>query len=273
MALKIELDTLDEVPSHFHELYSEVDGKFTLTGIEGLKTQKDINNLTTALTKERADHKQTKERYQPILSLGKEIPDIISMIDRIPELEALASGKVDETKIEQLVESRIKAKLSPVERALEAERQRAMLLENENNNFKHEKKITTIHSALRKAAKETKVRSDALDDAVMLAERYFELDETGAVIGRSDSNGVIPGMDPVAWFMENQSKRAYLWGETVGGGASGSGNNFAGIANPWSYDNWNLTEQGKILKANASRADQLAKAAGTSIGGGRPSKK
>ena len=273
MALKIIEETLDSVDAPFHSLYTEQDGKFVLTGVEGLKTQEDINRLTVSLTKERNDHKATKEKYAPIVALGKDPNEIVSLIDRIPELEELAKGKIDDTKIEQIVETRLKAKLTPVERALEAEKQRATLFEQENKTFKERERTGKIHDALRKAAIETKIRPEAVDDALLLAERYFELDETGVVIGKSDMSGVSPGIDPIAWFIENQSKRPYLWGDSFGGGAGGSGNNFAGVVNPWTADNWNLTEQGKILQANPKRAEQLAASAGTTIGGKKPIKK
>jgi hypothetical protein len=273
MPLKLVEETLDTLEPHFHELYTEKDGKFVLTGVEGLKTQDDINRVMVSLTKERNDHKATKEKFAPLVAIGKDPTEILTLIDRIPELEELAKGKVDDAQIDKIVESRLKAKLTPVERALEAEKQRAELFEKENKTYKERERTTTIHEALRKAALETKIRPDAVDDALMLAERYFEVDETGSVIGKSDIKGVSPGMDPVAWFIENQTKRAYLWGESFGGGAGGSGNNFQSVVNPWTAENWNLTEQGKILQANAKRAEQLATSAGTTIGGKKPSKK
>jgi hypothetical protein len=45
------------------------------------------------------------------------------------------------------------------------------------------------------------------------------------------------------------------------------------MVNPWTADNWNMTEQGKIYTSDPSRAEQLAKAAGTTVGGPRPAKK
>lgn len=272
MALNIVEDSLESIAEPFHELYTEKDGKFHLTGVVGLKTQDDINRLNIALAKEREETKKVKEKYAPISSLGKSVDEIITLVDRIPELELAAKGNIDETKIEEILQPRIKAKLGPIERALETEKQKAKDLESQLTTYQQRERANVLKTALSKAAKETKVRDDAIDDAVMLAERYFEIDETGAVIGKSDMQGVSPGIDPVAWFIENQTKRTYLWGETIGGGAGGSRESFGGVSNPWSADNWNMTKQGEIFKANPQRANQLAKMAGTTIGGPKPKK-
>ena len=64
MKLKLVVEKLDEIDSKYHDLYTEKDGKYEFTGVEGIKTQADIDRLQTALTKERADHKSTKEKYK-----------------------------------------------------------------------------------------------------------------------------------------------------------------------------------------------------------------
>ena len=86
--LKAILDSLEGVEPHFQSLYTERNGKYELTGIEGVKTQANIDRLQTALTKERNNHKTLKDRFA---TFGDRKPeDIISALDRIPELEAAA---------------------------------------------------------------------------------------------------------------------------------------------------------------------------------------
>lgn len=47
----------------------------------------------------------------------------------------------------------------------------------------------------------------------------------------------------------------------------------AGEENPWAKDNWNMTKQGDFLKKyGTEKATQMAKLAGTTIGGLRPQK-
>ena len=43
MALQIIVETLDDVDEKYHDLYTEKDGKFHLTGVDGMKTQADID--------------------------------------------------------------------------------------------------------------------------------------------------------------------------------------------------------------------------------------
>jgi hypothetical protein len=74
---------------------------------------------------------------------------------------------------------------------------------------------------------------------------------------------------------EMQETKTHWWPGSQGGGARGSqgGGGFSG-KNPWSAEGWNMTEQGSYLKAHGKdRAEKMAQAAGTSLGGRRPTKK
>lgn len=266
MTLKAVLDTLEGVEDHFHGLYTERNGKFELTGIEGVKTQADVDRLQTALNKERNDHKGLREKYAPLAAF--DTADILDRYNRHEELLAASEGKLDDTKINGIVESRIRSKLGPVER--ERDTLKAQLAERDQIILGYQTKETqrAISDKVREAATGAKILPEAFDDALLLAERVFELAEDGRVVTK-DNVGVTPGIDPSVWFTELQTKRPHWWGPSVGGGGRGS-QTPGGSTNPWSNENWNLTEQGKILTANRSRAEQLAKAAGTSIGGPRP---
>ncbi len=266
MTLKAVLDTLEGVEDHFHGLYTERNGKFELTGIEGVKTQADVDRLQTALTKERNDHKGLREKFAPLSNF--DITEVVAKLDRFGELEEAAKGKLDDAKIDEIVGKRITSKLAPVER--ERENLKGQLGEALKTIESYQTKETqrTISDKVREAATGAKILSEAFDDALLLAERVFELTEDGRVVTK-DNVGVTPGIDPSVWFTELQTKRPHWWGPSVGGGGRGS-QTPGGATNPWSHDNWNLTEQGKVLTANRARAEQLAKAAGTSIGGPRP---
>lgn len=266
MTLKAVLDTLEGIEEHFHPLYTERNGKFELTGIEGVKTQADVDRLQTALTKERNDHKSLREKFAPLSNF--DISEVVAKLDRFGELEEAAKGKLDDAKIDEIVSKRITSKLAPVER--ERENLKSQLSEALKAIESYQLKETqrTISDKVREAATGAKILPEAFDDALLLAERVFELTEDGRVVTK-DNVGVTPGIEPSVWFTELQSKRPHWWGPSVGGGAGGS-KTPGGSTNPWTHENWNLTEQGKILMANRSRAEQLAKAAGTSIGGPRP---
>lgn len=266
--LKAILDTLEGIEPHFHSLYTERNGKFELTGIEGVKTQADIDRLQTALTKERGDHKLLKDRY---VLLGDRKPeDIVAALDRIPELEAAAKGNIDDAKLNELVEGRIKTRLAPIERQNQTLAQQLAERETSLAELRGKESQRIVADSVRTAAMKLKVVDSALEDVILLGERVFSIDEsTGAVVTK-DNVGVTPGISADVWLTDMQAKRPHWWGPSQGGGAGGNRGGGGGVTNPWSKDSWNLTEQGRIYKENVGKAEQLAKAAGTSIGGPKP---
>ncbi len=265
--LKAILDSLEGVEPHFQSLYTERNGKYELTGIEGVKTQADVDRLQTALTKERTDHKQLKDRFSV---LGDRKPeDVIAALDRIPELEAAAKGNLDETKISELVEGRIKSRLAPIERQAQTLQQQLSEANASLEMLRTKDSLRIVTDAVRGAASKLKVVDSAVEDVTLLAERLFTIDETGAVITK-DNVGVTPGISADVWLTDMQAKRPHWWGPSQGGGAGGNRGGGSGVTNPWSKDSWNLTEQGRIYKENSGKAEQLAKAAGTTIGGPKP---
>ena len=265
--LKAILDSLEGVEPHFQSLYTERNGKYELTGIEGVKTQADIDRLQTALTKERNDHKTLKDRFA---TFGDRKPeDIISALDRIPELEAAAKGNLDEAKLNEIVEGRIKSRLAPVERQAQTLQQQLSEANASLEMLRTKDSLRIVTDAVRGAASKLKVVDSAVEDVTLLAERLFTIDETGAVVTK-DNVGVTPGISADVWLTDMQAKRPHWWGPSQGGGAGGNRGGVSGVTNPWSKDAWNLTEQGRIYKENSGKAEQLAKAAGTTIGGPKP---
>lgn len=268
MGLKAIYDTLDDIPEPHRELYSERNGKFELSGIDGVKSQADVDRLQTALTKERDAHKAAKTSAEAYAALGK-IEDLQARLDRIDELETAAAGKLDDEAINKLVEGRLRTKVAPLERGVT--KLTEDLAERDARIAKYEERDRTraIHDAVRAAALSSKVNEHAVEDVLLLAERLFEVDEEGRV-SMKDNVGYTPGVDPVVWLTEIQPKRPHWWPPSHGGGARGGGNGGGSGPNPFSADGWNLTEQGKLYRENPTRAAQLAQLAGTTVGGPRP---
>lgn len=275
MTLKTTHDSLDEIPEQFRELYTEKAGKFELTGITGVQTPENIRRLETALAKERDEHKATKTKFQPWAELDHS--EIMSKLDRIPELEAAAAGNLDEAAIEELVNKRvsgtINSKTAPLERQAKQLQTQLEEIQAERDALAAEKKQRIIHDQVRSALVKSKVLPEAQDDALMLAERVFEIrEDDGAVITR-DNVGVTPGLAAEAWLQEISEKRPHWWPSSTGGGAGG-GSGGGGDRNPFSAEHWNMTEQGRIFREKgADTAERLAKAAGTTVGGPKPAAK
>jgi len=273
MVLKAIHDRLDEIPEPFRELFTEKDGKFELTGITGLKTQADVDRIEKALKKERDEHKAAKTKLQAWGELDPE--DVHSKLDRIPELEVAAKGKLDEAKVEELVAKRVegvlKGKTAPLERQLKTiEKEKADWLA-ERDGFVAADRSRKIADAVTKALLAAKVMPEAHEDALLLAGRVFEVRaEDGAVVAR-DGVGITPGIDPPAWLSEIQARKPHWWPPSQGGGAKGGGPGSLNGANPWSAEHWNVTEQARYARAHGEeKAAALAKVAGSRIGATRP---
>lgn len=272
MPIPQTLEKLDDIPETFRDSYKEVDGKYVLATVPGFKAQSDFEKVNEALRKEREDHKGTKTKYSVF---GDKTPDdILAQLDRIDELEAAAKGKLNEEQISELVEKRLKPKLAPIERELGTYKTKLAEAESKIGEYTAKERQRAITDAVREAiGKSDGFQSAAVEDALLLAERVLEIDESGAVVTR-DGVGVTPGVAPGVWLTEIQTKRPHWWGPTQGGGArGGTGSGVSGGKNPFSAEHWNLTEQGRLIQANRANAEQLAKAAGTKIGGGKPAPK
>lgn len=268
MALQIIVETLDDVDEKYHDLYTEKDGKFELTGVEGMKTKADVDRLQTALTKERAEHKNLKERVK--LLGDRKIEDVIVELDRIPELEATAKG---DKNVDELVEAKLRAKIVPIERerdkyAKELDEAKATI-----GNYESASRVRKIHDSIRSAVgKQQGFQKSAIEDAVTLGERLFEVLDDGSVVTK-DNVGVTPGISAEDWLADRKNDKPHWWGTSQGGGAAGSRGAGATGDNPWTNGGWNLTKQGQIIREDPKRAEQLARAAGTTIGGPKPEAK
>lgn len=271
-----------EVEEAFRSLYTERNGEFVLTGITGVKSQADVDRVQASLTAEREAHKKTKDRLRPlqfnghsIVEMGDdELKEAVTAFDGYEELKTKAesAGKVDDTKINELVEQRIKAKIAPVEREKAKLAEDLKAATEKIAAYTTAETTRTIHDAVRKARIASKVIDTAEDDVLMLAERVFELTEDGRVVTK-DKVGVTPGIEADIWLQEMQEKRPHWWPESQGGGAKGGKPGTPTGDNPWSAKHWNLTKQGQyIVQHGEAKAEQMAKAAGSFIGATAPAK-
>lgn len=271
--LELQYDTKEEVPAAVLDLYTEVEGKFNLTGINGMKTQTDVANVQEALRKEREDHKAVQELMKPWKDMKPD--EVRANLDRIPELEAAAKGKLDDEAINKIVEGRLTQKTGPLDRQIATITGERDTLQVENETLKTSIIRRDMNEAVRLVATEMKVVPTAIPDVELIAGSFLERDDTsGQFIVKADAVGVTPGVDIKQFMKEMQKVRPHWWPNSEGGGAGGGGQQFGGQANPWHRDSWNITNQGKVLTEQGRPvADNMAKAAGTTVGGLRPAEK
>lgn len=272
MQLKLKLTTLEGLDPAFHELYTEqADKTYLLTGVEGMKTQGDIDKVTAALVKERADHKAFREKFA---LLGDQDPvDLLAQLDRIKELEAAAAGKIDEAKINEIVEGRLRTKLGPIERENKQLKDQLAAEQGVSAELKAKEKKREIIDAAMKAAAKKGVEPDSYEYVQIYAERMLDRLDDGTIVTK-DNVGVTPGVDPDVWLSEMQQRHRKWWPASQSGNSTGNGGggSISGD-NPWTATGWNITKQTEILTADPKRAEQMARSAGTFVGGPRPQAK
>jgi len=270
MAFKAILDSVDDLPEEVKKEYVERNGKWEIQ-VEGMKTQADVDRVQGALTKERTEHGALKSRFA--LLGDRKIEDILPELDKIDEYKAAADGKLDDEKINGIVEARVKTRVAPIERERDTLKGQVAEKDQLITGFQAQEKTRTIHDQARRAATSAKLLPEAVDDFLLLADRVFEVRADDGKVVVKDNVGFTPGVEPSVLLTDLADKRPHWWGTTSGGGGRGSTTGGSGTVNPFSHEHWNLTEQGKIVTTDPSKADQLAKAAGTTVGGGRPAAK
>lgn len=261
MPFELTYKTRDEIPSEISYLYSQVGDEFKIVDQSSFKTTADTDRLNNALTMERNDHKSAKSK----LALWQDLDptETLQKLDRVAELEAANAGKIDESKMNEMVEGRLSSRTAPLEREVKKlSTEREELLQKVSKYEALEKK-RVIHDEVRKACVDSKVLDTASADVLFIAEHNFEVTDDGRVITK-DGCGMQAGLDAKVWLSENKSLRPHWWpadnGMNAGGGKGGSPSD-----NP--FKTGNMTEQGRLYKENPDLARQMAKQAGVVIGG------
>lgn len=282
--IKSAYETVEEIPEGFGELYAERNGKFELIGVEGIKTQSDIDKLQEANRKERELHKVTKEHLAQFADIDP--VDLKAKLEELAEAQAklatlTAEGRVDEEKVAARIEAAVNRAVGPVSRDKEAlarqvEAQKKIVSEKDAAVVALENSIKTdkIRSAIRDAAVSGAhpVLATAVADAVLVGESMFEIVD-GKLVTKSDV-GVTPGLMPKDWIKEMQEVRPHWWPASVGGGARGGGGGITtGKENPWSAEGWNVTAQGRVVREQGeAKATEMAARVGSKLGAVRPTK-
>lgn len=280
--LRTSYEKVEDIPEGYGELFAERNGRFEIVGVEGIKTQADIDKLQEAARKERELHKTTKE--QLALFTGFDPVALPAMVEELEEAKAklatlTAEGKIDETKIKDQIDAAVNRAVGPVARDKEAlsrqlEAQKKTTAEKEAmiTKLEADKQAEKVQQAIRQAVLDAKVLPSAVEDAVLVGERMFEFVD-GKLVTRADV-GITPGLEPKAWAKDMQESRPHWWPASVGGGAQGGkGGSITLKDNPWSAEGWNITAQGKAVRElGAEKAAELAARVGSKLGAVRPTK-
>ncbi len=281
-ALKTSYDKIDEIPEAYRDLFVERNGKFDLVGVEGIKTQQDIDKLQEAARKEREAHRETKEKLAKFADVD---PDALpGMLEELKEAQAklatlTAEGKLNETAIDDRIQAAVNRAVGPVTRDKEAlarqvEAQKKIVAEKEGivAKLEAEKQQEKVQNSIRAALLDAKVLPSAVEDAVLVGERMFELVD-GKLVTRPDI-GITPGLAPKEWAKDMMQTRPHWWPASVGGGAQGGKGGSSSLKeNPWSKEGWSLTKQGQAVKElGPEKAAELAARVGSKLGDTHPNR-
>jgi hypothetical protein len=282
MRLKAVYATEEEIPEGYADLYSERNGQWELTGVEGVRTPADVDRVQEALRKERKDHAVTKAALQPFEGLDPEAiaEQAVALENATAQLEAInKDGRIDEAKLEPIIAARIKQAVAPMEREKtnlerQLDAQRKLVNEREGEVVALKTTITTgnVERSIREAAATAKLVPTAVSDAVLQGSRVFEVTDEGRVITK-DVPGVVPGLTPTEWLKDMQEKAPHWWPASVGGGSRGGNSNgpLGRANNPWSKEGWSITKQGQYIREfGEDKAKALAESVGSYVGATKP---
>lgn len=268
MKLKVKYDDKGEIPKGYEELYAEQDGAFVLVGVEGVKSQADVDRLTEALRKEREDHKTTKSKLR---AWGERTPETVEELEnQIEELKArieAGGGRLSDEQLDSILEKRLPARLRPLQRELEKLKAEREELVGRIGTYEKRESQRLVLDAVRDAArgeKKVPLAEVAMPDVELLAERVLEVKD-GKVVVRDDApGGFTPGLSAREWLIDVQQsgKRPHWFIGNVSAGAEGGGPGSAASGeNPFAKETFNLTKVGQLLKSDPNRAKRLAVAA------------
>jgi hypothetical protein len=286
--LKPELENLEGLDKAHHALYTERDGKYVFTGLEGYDPG-EKGRLTKALETERGNAKKYAGEAKALAGwkvFGDKKPEEIqTALDEIEELRTAASGKIDKAELEKMATARAEAATKPLQRQLkefegklaETGEQLAAAAARVAAYEKAEER-SAIRAEIQKAALASNALPESYADGgglLAVLEGVLEVDvqvdsegkRTLGAVRSKEGAGYPSGLDVPKLLQQVQSRQGYFWGTSKGGGAN-AGNGGArggGTGNPWDPKARNLTEQMRLMRDDPTRARQLAAVHGVTL--------
>src|SRR4051812_25411876 len=190
MAIKAILAKLDEVDEKYRDLYTERGGKFVLTGVEGVKTQADVDALMEANRKIRNDlataQGELKTANTKLQGWGEQDPDdVATKLEKLSTYEAGQNVpellKNFETTVaaraQQLADTKVKQETTKLQRTIDELTGAVTTLKASNETYVVKDNTRTIHDAVRAEATKLKVLPEAIPDLLLIAGQDLKLQE------------------------------------------------------------------------------------------------
>lgn len=270
MALKAILANISEVDEKYRDLYTQRGDKWEFTGVEGVKTQGDIDRLNAAHTKVKNDLVTAKAELAAAKTAAGvwedlDPEDVKTRLERLATLEAGSTvpelAKNFETtvsaRVAQVLEGKVKTETTKLQRKIDELTAKVGEQNTAIQTYESHNATRTVHDAVRAEAVRLKVIPEALPDLLLVAGQELKLVE-GKVVTED-------GRDPAAVLEDYKQKRPYFWPQAQGTGASGGTVDLGGGVqgdNPFARATYNRTKAGALLNSNPAQAAKLAEQAG-----------
>ena len=255
MTLKFKAKTKDEIPSEHQPFYVERDGVWVLD-VDGAVDKSKLDEFRTSnvsLLKQLQDHQQRFDGINP-----DEVRKLAEEKRKLEEAQQLKAGEV-----ERVLESRVKAATTPLEKQLAATAAERDALHARLSSIQIDQAVLT-------EATKRGLRATAIPDITARAKTSFRLVngvpqafEADGQTARVGKDGLTP-LTVAEWIDAQVSDAPHLFESNVGGGAAGDGSGGAGnrsVKNPFRKESWNLTEQLKLQRTDPALAARLKAAA------------
>lgn len=266
MALKTIVERLDDVPAALHAEYKEQDGKFILD-IEGIDAHPAVVNLKTAFERVKADKKKLTTDLEAASAKLADVPEDFAA-DEWLRLKAEAAETSDPDKGKNKDEHLQSQKRVYEQRIANLERKHADEIRQRDAEISERDQVIStvlVEDGLTKALVEAGVAKEYLKAARAMLKPSVKVvkDESGIrrAVVETDLGDDDVGKYVQSWTQSDEGK--VFVAKPTGGDAKG-GNGRSGEANPWAKDTRNMTEQGRILKADKAKAERMMRAAGLS---------
>ena len=251
--LKSSYENLEQIPETLKEHYELNEGSGQYVLAVDSDSQKEIKKKV----KEFRDHNielqkkisEVEEKFRPFEALNlDEVQEALKARQQVQEAELL-----HRTDVEKHIQQKIEAERNKYEKEVSEAKESASQAKVQLETMQIEKWVTT---ALNRVGQ---LQKGALEDVLRRARLEIEVKE-GELVERSTGLKI----DPAEWAAALMKDCSFFFVPNSGIGSRGS-NNKDIQKNPWSKDNVNLTEQGRIFKENPELAKQMAASAGASL--------
>jgi len=209
MKLEMIYASKDLIPEGKDDLYTEQDGQFVFTGIDGIKTQTDLDKLQGALQNERDAHKATKQELnQKIQEANGKVSDLEGKVKEFEGKDQKpGEGKPGDPNDPNYLA--LKAELAKTNQALET-------IQEEKKALADQQRRSKILETMRKEAT-GKIRPEAISDLELHASN-FDLTDSGQIVQKET------GTSFGDWFSQTlESKPHWKPGNKPSGASGGTG--------------------------------------------------